>query len=234
MSFNVSEGSTFTPPQPGTFPALCCSLIDLGTQTTVYEGKSTTAKKILIGFEIADPDNRRDDGTAHIVRKRFTASLHPKAALRPFLEGWRGRPFTPEELQRFDLKSILGQPCLVSLVQQEKAGKSFTNVQGAVRLPRGFAAPVGTVPLVSFDLDAPDWDVFAGFHERLRDQIALSPEYQRHAAPAAAPAAPPTHQSQRAAPLAPPAPANAPTARPAPPAPPAPYAEFGEDDDIPF
>lgn len=91
MALTVSGGATgtYTPPEAGTFPARCCALIDLGTQTATYEGETKAARKILVSFEITDSDNRRDDGSPHIVSKRFTASLHPKAGLRKFLEAWR-------------------------------------------------------------------------------------------------------------------------------------------------
>ena len=110
MSLTVSEGATgtYTPPEAGTFTARCIGLIDLGTQASTFEGETKHAHKLLVQFELTDPDNRRDDGSAHIVSKRFTASLHPKAALRGFLEAWRGRPFTPQELAGFHLKALLG------------------------------------------------------------------------------------------------------------------------------
>lgn len=196
MTLTVSEGAsgTYSPPEAGTFAARCIGLIDLGTQTTTYEGEAKSAHKLLVQFELCDPDNRRDDGTRHTISKRFTASLHPKAALRQFLESWRGRPFTPEELRGFDLPKLLGQPCLLGLVHAEKDGKTFANVSSAMRLPKGMAAPQGELELVQFDLSAPDWQVFALLPQRLQDQIASAPEYQAAKAPArvvmGAPAAP--------------------------------------------
>jgi hypothetical protein len=45
-----------------------------------------------------------------------------------------------------------------------------------------------TEPLVNFSLDRPDWETYEALGERLRQQIATSPEYAaaRKAAPAAA------------------------------------------------
>ena len=103
-----------------------------------------------------------------------------------------------------------------------------------MKLPKGFAAAPGAEPLVSFDLDAPDWQAFAGLSSRLQAQIAEAPEFAKANPPktvqlAAAGQAP-------AAPAAPAA-APAPTPAPAPAAPPAGAAGSGfddMDDDIPF
>lgn len=233
MALTVSEGATgaYTPPEAGTFPARCCALIDLGTQTSTFEGETKAARKILVSFEITDTDNRRDDGSPHIVSKRFTASLHSKAALRKFLEAWRGRPFTADELKAFDLKTLLGIPCLLGIVHQEKGDRVYANLSSCMKLPKGFAAAPGVEPLVSFDLDAPDWQAFAGLSSRLQAQIAESPEFAK--------ANPPKAVQLAAAGQAPAAPAAAPapTPAPAPAAPPAGAAGSGfddMDDDIPF
>ena len=232
MSLTVSEGAagSYTPPEAGTFAARCVKLIDLGTQVSTFEGEAKSAHKLLIGFEITDSDNRRDDGTPHIVSKRFTASLHPKAALRKFLEAWRGKPFTPAELAAFDLKVLLGQPCLLGIVHDSKADRTYANLSSCMKLPKGFTAGAGTEPLVHFDVSEPDWTVFAALGSRLQDQIAASPEYARLTPP-------------KTVSLAPQAPTSAPQRPPAPPTPapakPAPVAAAGSgfddmDDDIPF
>ena len=228
MALTVSEGATgtYTPPEAGTFPARCCALIDLGTQTATYEGETKAARKILVSFEITDSDNRRDDGSPHIVSKRFTASLHPKAGLRKFLEAWRGRPFTAEELKAFDLKTLLGIPCLLGIVHQEKGDRVYANLSSCMKLPKGFAAAPGAEPLVSFDLDAPDWQAFAGLSSRLQAQIAEAPEFAKANPPKTVQLAAAGH-----------APAQGTAAPAAPPSPPAGAAGSGFDDmadDEPF
>ena len=231
MSLTVNEGSTasYTPPEAGTFPARCVKLIDLGSQTATYEGETKIARKILIAFEITDPDNRRDDGSPHIVNKRFTASLHPKAALRKFLEAWRGKPFTPAELAAFDLKVLLGQPCLLGIVHSEKGDRVYANLSSCMKLPKGFVADPGTEPLVHFDLDAPDWQVFAALSPRLAEQIAAAPEFAWLSPPNTVSIAPQAPQAAPQTRAAPPAPQRAPAA-------PAPAGSGFDDmeDDIPF
>ena len=202
----------------------------------MWEGEEKRAHKVLISFEVLDTDNRRSDGSPHLVSKRFTASLHPKAGLRKFLESWRGRPFTAEELAGFDLKAVVGLTCLVGIVHEAKGDKVYANLSSVMKLPKGMPAPSGEIVPVSFDMAAPDWQVFAGLSSRLQAQIAESPEFialpnkPRTVALGAAPAA--TAAATRPA-TAQPAPAQA---MPEPPA----YAtepvpDFADmADDIPF
>lgn len=190
MSLTVSEGATgtYSPPEAGTFTAVCCAITDLGTQVSTFEGETKSARKIMVSFELTDSDaGQRDDGSPHIVRKRFTASLHPKAGLRKFLESWRGRPFDAQELKGFSLPVLLGKPCLLGIVHEAKGDKVYANLSSCMKLPKGMAAPAGTEPLTAFDLDAPDWQVFGRLGSRLQDQIASSPEFQALQAAGAVP-----------------------------------------------
>lgn len=233
MSLTVSEGSgTYVPCPPGSYPARLCALIDLGTQTSTWEGEQKTAHKVLLTFEVTDPETRRDDGSAHTISRRFTASLHVKSALRKLLEAWRGKPFSVDELRQFDLKVLVGMSCMVSVIHETKGDKTFANLASVMKLPRGFAPGIDTEPLVHFDLSAPDWAVFAGLSSKLQEQISTSPEFARLtppktvSLPAQAPAAPPAHT---------PAPQTPVPSRPAAP-PPAPAGSGFDDmdDDIPF
>lgn len=226
MSLTVSEGAggTYSPPEAGTFTAVCCSIVDLGTQVSTYEGETKAARKIMLAFELTDPDaGQRDDGSPHIVRKRFTASLHAKAGLRKFLESWRGRPFDAQELKGFSLPVLLGKPCLLGIVHEAKGDKVYANLSSVMKLPKGMTAPAGTEQPAAFDMSDPDWQVFGRLGSRLQDQIAESPEFKALQAAGAVPKSilltPQTHQNgpgRAAAAPAVPAPAqthpNAPTA----------------------
>lgn len=218
----VSENTTatYTPCPPGSYLARCIKLVDLGTQTTDYQGESKSAHKVLIAFEVLDPDTRRDDGEAFVLSKRYTLSLHEKAALRKELASWRGRDFTPEELKGFDLKTVLGAPAFVSVVETTKGDRTYSNIAGIMKAPKGMPVPSGTEPLTLWDMTAaqPDWSAFAGLHRKLQEQIEASPEFARLTPPKSvqmgqqAPAAPAPARSPApvpAAPVAPPAAAGA-------------------------
>lgn len=190
MIITTDSSSNFTPCPAGTYLARCCRVIDMGTQTVEYQGEAKPAHKVLITFEVIDPDTFTEDGKPYTVSKRYTASLHEKAALRRDLETWRGAKFTDAELQRFDLASILGKPVLLSVVHSEKDGRTFANVAGLVKPPKGMAGAEPSEPLLHFDLAAPNWPIFDTLGEKLKAQIAGSPEYKAASArPAPAPMA---------------------------------------------
>ncbi|WP_396954015.1 phage replication initiation protein, NGO0469 family [Neisseria gonorrhoeae] len=52
--------------------------------------------------------------------------MHSKSQLATDLKSWRGRDFTPEERDNFDLRNILGKPCLLSIAHQESSDGKTT------------------------------------------------------------------------------------------------------------
>ena len=244
MILTDTGGTTYAPCPAGSYLARCVQLIDLGTQQSTFEGKPKSARKVLISWEILDDDVRRDDGQPYVVSKRFTQSLHEKAALRKTLAAWRGRDFTALELAGFDLAALLGKDAFLSIIHADKDGKTYANIAGVMRPPKGMVCPAGCgiEPQIHLDLAAPDWTVFAGLSSRLQEQISASPEFQALTPPRSvsltprpAPAAPAPARPAPAPAAARPAPAAA--ARPAPAPQPAPAAGSGfddMDDDVPF
>ncbi len=231
MILTDSGGTAFTPCPAGSYLARCCQLIDLGTQASTFEGETKHARKVLIAWEVLDDECRRDDGQPFILSKRFTQSLHEKAALRKTLTSWRGRDFTPVELRGFELRAVLGKDAFISVVHTDKDGKTYSNIAAVMKPPKGMTTPLpGNEPLLHWSMAEPDWQAFAQLPSRLQTQIAASPEFKLLDVPKSvslAPAAP--------APVQTPAPA-----RPTAPAPkPTPQATTGSgfddmDDDIPF
>lgn len=116
MTLKVNNaGGDFEKCPVGVHAAWCVSVIDLGTQISELYGSK---RKVWILFEI--PDKKMSDGRPFGVSVFYTASLNEKANLRHDLEAWRGKPFTKQELESFDLKNIVGKPCLLNIIHNEK------------------------------------------------------------------------------------------------------------------
>jgi len=130
-------GGSFAPAPAGTHSAVCCDVVDLGVLEVNYAGKTKRQHKITVIWQIGE---RRDDDKLFLLRKRYTLSLHEKASLRKDLESWRGRSFTPAELEGFDIETLLGVPCLLSVIHQAKDGDIFANISAIMRLPKGMEA----------------------------------------------------------------------------------------------
>ncbi len=174
----VSESKTgnFEMPPSGPIAARCSKLVDLGTQESTFEGEIKHQRKLLLSWELSE---LRTDGTPFVISRRFGLSLHEKAALRGFLQAWRGRPFTAEELAGFDLRKLLNAPCLLGVMHTERAGKQFANIASISPLPKGMTAPELSAPGVVFDIDSDDAQtVLDTLSEGLQTTICDSPEWQ--------------------------------------------------------
>lgn len=175
-----TEGGDFAPVPEGTFPATCFRFIDLGTQMNTFEGNKLQ-RKIMLSWEITDPDTLMTDGRPFTISSRFTWSTHEKATLRKTLESWRGKKFEDADFGQggFDTHKLLGVGCFLSIVHAVKDGKTFANIAGVVKLPNGLSATPPQNPMVylSLEPDEFDRDVFNGLSDGLRDVIMKSPEY---------------------------------------------------------
>lgn len=184
-----TEGGSFTPPPAGTHPAICYRFVDLGTQTTNFNGDIKTAHKVMLSWEITDQDLRTDDGQPFTISSRYTWSMHEKATLRKTLEGWRGVPFADSDFGPggFNVQKLLGAGCLLSVLPAERDGKTYSNISAVMKLPKGMSAGVCINPYVYFTLDPEEFDreIFNSFSDKLQDTIKASPQYQALSRPSA-------------------------------------------------
>jgi hypothetical protein len=165
-------GSDFQQCPVGSHVAICVELIDLGTQHGEWQGKPNTRNQVVIRWET--PSELMEDGQPFLVSAFFTNSLGEKATLRPILESWRGRAFTEEERDSFDLMAVLGKPCLISIIHTDK-GKA--KVAGVMALPKGTPVPKPHNPLKSFWIAEWDQAAFDALPEFFKGKIMESDEY---------------------------------------------------------
>lgn len=175
-----TEGGDFTPPPTGAWPAICYRFIDLGTQTSNFNGETKHQRKVMLSWELTDPEIRMDDGRPFTISNRYTWSMHEKSTLRKTLESWRGVAFTDADFGEggFDTKKLLGAPCLLSVVQVDKNDKTFANISAIMKLPKGVQPGDLVNESVYFSLDEFDRDTFGKLSESLQNIIKASPEYQ--------------------------------------------------------
>lgn len=127
-----SNKTDFTPAPEGLHPAVCVDVIDLGIVKSQW-GESHQVK-IRWQLEDLDPKTKRP----FIVQRQFRNSLHEKSSLRPLLESWRGKKFTEEELQGFDLEKLLLVNCQLQVIHHIKSeGSVYANVQAIVPPGKG-------------------------------------------------------------------------------------------------
>ena len=146
-----NNGGGSTPIEEGTHLAVCVSLVDVGKHYN--ERYDKWESKVVIQWEVADEQVMvNGEELNKTICGMYTMSLGSRSKLYGLLNLWRGKPFTDEELKRFDLKSILGAPCMLTIVHNERNGKTFANVGGATRAMKGMSIQP-TRPLFRFDID---------------------------------------------------------------------------------
>lgn len=133
------NGGDFVLCPAGSHSAVCVDVVDLGMVETEFAGEKKKQHKVRIVWQIAED---QDNGKPFTAGKRYTLSLHEKAALRKDLESWRGKPFTAPELEGFDLEKLIGIGSLISVIHESKGGKTYDNVTSIMKLPKGMQGPV--------------------------------------------------------------------------------------------
>lgn len=187
MSLTVSEsGAKEFPILPeGSYTAICNMLIDLGMQYN--EAYKNSSRKVLIGWEL--PEERIEingESVPRTINQRYTASLNEKSILRRDLAAWRGRDFNAAELEEFNLRNIVGAPCLLQVIHREYNGKKYANVASIMSLPKGMTKPQPFEPPLVYDIDEDDPKMVDNFPAWIKETIQKSESYQARIAPATA------------------------------------------------
>ena len=159
MAIVVKEpesNSNFTPIETGTYQSVCAEVIDMGMrESNTFDKKgvingTTEKQKVSIVWELSEV---RDDGKRYTFSKEYTSSLHEKAGLRKDLDSWRGVPFTPEELQGFDLERVVGANCMITISAYAKQnGHEGRKITGVSKLMKGLEKMD-----VSAEYERPKW-----------------------------------------------------------------------------
>lgn len=191
-----SGGKDFEIHPAGVTAARCTRIIDLGTVDGEYKGKAKKSHKIMIQFESATvmgDDNGGYAGQPFLISAQYTPSLSDKAVMRKDLESWRGRKFTSAELDKFDLKNILGKTCMVNMVHSDPtpAGKVYSNIASIMPLPAAMPMPAAVNGLIFFSLQEFEQESYDKLSDYYKERIALSDEWKARTAPAPKPAANP-------------------------------------------
>lgn len=171
------EGTKFPPTPQGVHHAICYAVYDVGTQFNETFGK--WQRKTVVCWEL--PNERIDIDKDGVVLslprgqfKVYTLSLHEKADLRKHLEGWRGKAFTSEELQGFDILKLLGVNCQLQIIHKVVGDKTYANIASVLPLQAGMEKLEPDNPIRSYAIDevtAPE-----GMPEWISNMIANSRE----------------------------------------------------------
>lgn len=170
MGFNLKKGANFALCPAGTFVARCYLVVDLGMQPTVWQGQTKESRQLIrIGFELPTEMhvfNEEKGQEPFTLSKRMSNSLGSKSTMKPFLTGWRGREFAPEEIKTFTFDKLLGAPALLTVIHEKKADGTLTaKIASVAKLPPMLAGqkvvcPPAILKPISYTVDAGENETF--------------------------------------------------------------------------
>lgn len=162
------SGQEFEKLSEGTHLAVCISIIDVGLQPgnpkfagmigkdgkpdqrglpcpTVYLRLEVPAERVTC------QKNGEDIEGPMTIWWNGRASMNEKANLRKAVSALAGKPFTDQEAELFDIETVLGKACMITVVHSED-GK-YANVKNFMALPKGTKAPKAENPLVLYSTE---------------------------------------------------------------------------------
>ena len=174
--------SKFDPIEAGSYAGRCVQVIDLGTHMEQFkwEEEEKPVRKIRLTFELPEelmtfkeekwPEPR-------MIGIDFAYSFHKKANLRKFLETWRGREFTPEELKGFDISKLLGVAGLVQVAQYTNNKWSMSaKISTVWVMPKGMTCAPQINESILYTPTEHNPEVFARIAEWIQKIICSSTE----------------------------------------------------------
>lgn len=116
----------------GQFQACCVDVIDKGEIETQFGLKH----KIRIMFQVAETDPTT--GKPFLVGRNFTLSMNEKAALRQFMESWRGKKYTDAEVKAgVDVERMVGVNATIQVMHEAKGDQVYANITTIMAAMRG-------------------------------------------------------------------------------------------------
>ena len=175
MAIIATSSGKRDPIPEGAYAAVCTRVVDLGTQFNKMFG--SRARKILICWEIPECTIEVDGNPMpRMISREFSLTLNDKSALKPFLEAWRGKSFSDDELSGFDLGNVLCAPCQMQIIHNEAGYEKITSIMA---FPKGLEKPAPATETIYFDLtDNNCLDKIDKLPDWIKDKIKESPEYR--------------------------------------------------------
>lgn len=172
MSMIASDngGQAIEKLENGVYTAVSSAIIDLGLQRNEQFGK--TQRRFMMIWNILGEDVEiNGEKQPRTISKEYSFSLNEKSTLRKDLQAWRGKSFSEEELQGFNILAVLNKACQLQIILEEKNNKRYNNIAGIMSLPKG--SSVQTLDdTYYFDMeDAETWENFIKIPNWIQEKI---------------------------------------------------------------
>ncbi len=180
------QSSNYEQIKAGTHIGRLYQILHLGTQDVEWQGEIKQQYKIRLSFEFPTQTKVFKEGEPAkpmVLSQEYTLSMGEKANLRKIVEGMIGTSLQEKEAESFDIESLLGQACLVSVKHKESKGKMYANIATTAPLMEGQVAPAQVNESKVFGFLNWNQEVFDKLPKFIQEKIQASPEYQNKFAP---------------------------------------------------
>lgn len=169
------------PVEPGVYIGICVGVIDLGEQYN--ENFKKYSNDVQLVWELVGETVEVDgEVKPRQLSRTFSVALNKKSKLRAFLSSWNAKQYTDEEYAQLELFDQLGRACQLNVILNDTG--EYANVDNIMPLPKGMPAPGTDSPLVRWDMEAWDDEVFKTLPEWVQEKIKKSTQYQKEHTPA--------------------------------------------------
>lgn len=135
--------------------------------------------KVMLMFEVPGESITIDGKPAPMtIQREYTLSLSEKANLRHDLQSWRGREFTVKELEGFEVSTVLGIPCMLSVIHKTTAKKKiYAAISSISGLPKGTTCPPPWHKPVKYEIEDGETEAFKALPEWIKTKIKQCEEW---------------------------------------------------------
>lgn len=186
MTASESAGETFERKvlDDGAYRARLYSIVRLGTQKKKFQGKESEVKQIRLMFElIGETVEVNGEEKPYAISTTITDSTSEKAILMKYAKAISLKKLDNDKDRKdFDLSSLLGKPCIVTIETKQKEDKSYTNVIGVASPMKGDTFGPLINEEIIFDIPSRKADLWEDelvkLHPKTRKKIYSSPEWK--------------------------------------------------------
>ena len=182
------------PPVPaGTYRGRLVHVIDIGEQLCKGKKGDYYQNQVVFTFELVGKTKEVDGQLKPMdLSRTFGFTRGANSAFRKFVQDWTGIKMSDEAWDEFDPGTLLNKEAMLSVVHNDTG--EYANISTAMQPFEGDVYPNSTMPLLYFDMDRWDDEIFGQLPEWAQDRVKKSTNWQKEHAPTEAIAAAPAGQ----------------------------------------
>lgn len=154
------QGDFENHPEGGPYSAVCVDMQYMGYVKTAF-GEKQKIRYIWLTTELMT--SGKPFWVSGMYNLTLSAAKGKESSLYKLLSGWLGKAPVTEKSPAFDFASMIGKPCLLTIVHDTNGDKTYANVSNVTPLMKGMAP------------------ITAGSYERRYDEdgLPLDPDKRR-------------------------------------------------------